>query len=155
MSYYDRIQLGLRRDLGSYTFEEADIVQFAKRFDPQRFHLSQAGAADTHFGRLCASGWHTGSVWMKLNTSLWQKEIAAYVADGNPPPPIGPSPGFENLQWIKPVFCGDTITYFGTFTAKRPLKSRPGWAMLNALNEGVNQEGDMVFRFEGHVMIGL
>ena len=155
MSYYEDLQIGLRRNLGSYTFEKDDIIQFARKFDPQRFHLSEEGAAATHFGRLCASGWHTGSVWMRLNTLHWQKEIDAYVAAGNPRPVLGPSPGFEDLKWIKPVYAGDTITYYGTFVGKRPLKSRPGWAMLDALNEGVNQDGTLIYTFNGHVMIGM
>lgn len=155
MSYYDDVPIGVRRELGSYTFRADEIVTFAERFDPQRFHLSDAEARKTHFGRLCASGWHTGSIWMRLNTETWQREIRAYIDAGNDAPRLGPSPGFEDLKWTRPVFAGDTITYFGTFTAKRPLKSRPGWAMLDAFNEGFNQDGDLVFTFNGHVMIGL
>lgn len=155
MSYYDDLPIGVRRDFGSYTFEKDDVIEFAKKFDPQRFHLSEEGAAETHFGRLCASGWHTASIWMKLNTLRWQKEIDAYVAAGHQRPVLGPSPGFEDLKWLKPVFVGDTISFFGTFTGKRALKSKPGWAMLNAQNEGINQHGDLVFSFTGHVMIAV
>lgn len=155
MSYYDDLEIGQRRNLGSYTFEKDDITTFARKYDPQRFHLSEEAAAQTHFGRLCASGWHTGSVWMRLNTLHWQKEIDDYVAAGNPRPVLGPSPGFENLRWLVPVFAGDTITFYGTFIGKRPLKSRPEWAMLDAANEGINQDGVPVISFTGHVMIQM
>ena len=70
-------------------------------------------------------------------------------------PVLGPSPGFENLKWLKPVFAGDTLTYYGTFTGRRELRSRPGWGMVNAFNEAENQDGNLVFSFEGHVMIAL
>lgn len=155
MSYFHDVELGVRRELGSYTFDRQAIIRFAEKYDPQRFHVSEAGAADSHFGRLCASGWHTAAVFMKLNTICRQKEVADYVAAGNPAPLLGPSPGFENLRWLKPVFAGDMLTYYGTFTARRELKSRPGWGMVDALNEAYNQDGVLVFSFEGHVMIGL
>ena len=155
MSYFDELETGIRRNLGSRTFAKDDIVKFARKFDPQRFHLSEESAAATHFGRLCASGWHTMSVWMNLNTLHWQSEIDEYVAAGNPRPVLGPSPGFEKLRWIKPVFVGDTVTYYGMFTGKRKLKSKPGWGMLDATNEGYNQDGDLVMSYNGHVMIGL
>ncbi|MEM8811850.1 MAG: MaoC family dehydratase [Pseudomonadota bacterium] len=155
MSYFNDLVLGRRRDLGSYTFTRDAIKAFAGRYDPQRFHLSEEEAAQTHFGRLCASGWHTAAVWMKLNTKTWDREIEAYIADGNPRPVIGPSPGFENLKWIKPVYVDDTITYYATLTGKRALSSRPEWGMLDAFNEGFNQVGERVFSFNGHVMVRI
>lgn len=155
MSYYDDLEIGRRRDLGSHTFEKDDIITFARKYDPQRFHLSEEAAAQTHFGRLCASGWHTASVWMRLNTLNWQAEIEDYIAQGNPAPVLGPSPGFENLRWLVPVFVGDTISFYGTFIGKRAMRSRPGWAMLDAANEGINQDGVPVISFTGHVMIQM
>ena len=155
MSYYHELEIGKRRVLGTHTFHRDDIIRFARRFDPQRFHLSDEGAADSHFGRLCASGWHTASVFMKLNIIWRDEQVAAYEAKGHPAPTLGPSPGFENLKWLLPVFAGDTLTYYGTYTGKRELRSRPGWGMINAYNEAENQDGEPVFSFEGHVMVKI
>ncbi|MEL6966811.1 MAG: hypothetical protein AAGM04_05460, partial [Pseudomonadota bacterium] len=58
-SFFDRVEPGLVQELGSHTFEHDEIIRFATKFDPQAFHLSEEGAAASHFGRLCASGWHT------------------------------------------------------------------------------------------------
>ena len=66
MSWFEDLKIGETRDLGTYTFTEENITRFARSFDPQPFHLSDAAARETHFGALCASGWHTAAVWMKL-----------------------------------------------------------------------------------------
>lgn len=142
-----------RVELGSFTFTADDIVRFARAYDPQRFHLSNEEAAKTHFGRLCASGWHTAAVWMKLMIAHRKREAARARAEGSTLPRLGPSPGFENLKWIKPVYAGDTITYFSTVVERRESRSKPGWAILSTLNEGVNQHGEKVFSFEGRVFV--
>ncbi len=142
-----------RVELGSFTFTAEDIVHFARVYDPQRFHLSNEEAQKTHFGRLCASGWHTAAVWMKLMIAYQKREAARASAEGATLPRLGPSPGFENLKWLKPVYAGDTITYFSTAVETRPSRSRPGWAILSMLNEGVNQNGEKVFSFEGRVFV--
>src|SRR6185437_15303805 len=66
MRYFEDIQIGDRYSLGHHTFSAADIKTFARRFDPQLFHLDEAAAARSHFGALCASGWHTAVTWMRL-----------------------------------------------------------------------------------------
>ena len=71
---------------------------------------------------------------------------------GREPALLGPSPGFTNLRWIKPVCPGDTITYRSTVTGKRDLNSRPEWGLVFALNEGFNQWGELVFSFESKVL---
>ncbi len=64
--YFEEIAIGETIELGTHTFKANDIIRFAEKYDPQPFHLSEEGAAKTHFGQLCASGWHTASVFMKL-----------------------------------------------------------------------------------------
>ena len=81
--------------------------------------------------------------------------MACFVATNNAahgPAVLGPSPGFTNLRWLKPVFPGDTVSYSTTVTGKRDMASRPGWGLVFALNEGVNQDGILVFSFESKVM---
>ena len=147
MSYYDDVPIGVRRDLGSHTFRAEEIVAFARKFDPQRFHLSDEEAAKTHFGRLCASGWHTGSIWMRLNTETWQREIKAYIEAGNDPPRLGPSPGFENLTWTRPVFAGDTLRTVVEVIAARESRSKPDRGLVTFGFTSYNQNDEVVMTY--------
>ena len=81
------------------------------RYDPQPFHLDEAAAARSHFGALCASGWHTAAIWMRLMVDYRTRDGDAARARGEPVAALGPSPGFRELKWLKPVYVGDTITY--------------------------------------------
>ncbi|MXN63342.1 dehydratase [Stappia sp. GBMRC 2046] len=147
--------IGERHEIGSYTFTPEDIIRFARQFDPQRFHLSDEEAAKTHFGRLCASGWHTASVWMKLMIAYRARVAERARAAGETVAQLGPSPGFEDLKWIRPVFAGDTVTYYTTAVKARPSRSMPGWGILFTENEGVNQHGEPVFSFKGRVFVKM
>ena len=152
-TWFDEMELGERVELGSHHFTAEDIVRFASSFDPQPFHLTEEGAAATHFGRLCASGWHTASAFMRRLILTMQELDAATIARGETPVERGPSPGFENLKWIKPVFAGDTITYASVVIAKDDIPQRPDWGVLRGRNEGTNQNGELVFSFESKVYL--
>lgn len=141
-----------KTEIGSYTFDADSIIRFASRFDPQPFHVDAEAAKQSLFGGLCASGWHTCSAWMKTFVSYWTQETARLERDGFAPPNLGPSPGFQDLKWLKPVFAGDTIRYSVTLLASRPLASRKGWILNNILCEGENQNGNAVIRFESTVL---
>lgn len=147
MSASPGLEIGRRCEIGSHTFERDEIIAFAERYDPQRFHLSEETASDWPFGRLAASGWHTAAVWMRLFVLDWQRR----EAEGASLPILGPSPGFEDMRWARPVYVGDTITYSTEGLALRPTRSRPGWHLLTSRNEGINQEGALVFSFLGKV----
>lgn len=150
--WLDEIEAGQVVELGTHHFTKDAIIAFAKQYDPQPFHLSEAGGREGPFGVLSASGWHTGAAWMKCYVATNQKAEAAIRAQGRVPAMVGPSPGFDNLRWLKPVAPGDTISYRTTVTGKRELKSRPGWGLVFAMNEGFNQAGELVFSFEGKVL---
>ena len=79
-------------------------------------------------------------------------EVSKMRAEGREPALIGPSPGFTNLRWLKPVTPGDAISYRSTVTGTRELNSRPGWGLVFSMNEGFNQKGELVFSFEGKVL---
>jgi acyl dehydratase len=145
---FDALDIGLRTELGAFTFKPDDIKAFAGAFDPQRFHLDEAAAEASLFGRLSASGWHTAGVWMRLMVAHRRRIEAAM---GSRAPRLGTSPGFRNLVWKKPVFAGDTIRYASTVVDKRPSQSRPEWGLVFHRNSGVNQHGDEVFAFDGCV----
>lgn len=143
---------GRKIDIGTYTFDAERIVRFATRFDPQPFHVDAAAASQSLFGGLCASGWHTCSAWMKTFVSYWMQETARLQREGLVPPTLGPSPGFESLKWLKPVFAGDTVRYSVTLLSSRDLASRQGWIINTILCEGENQNGIPVISFESTVL---
>ena len=143
---------GERIALGSHRFGDEEIIRFASLYDPQPFHMDAEAARHSLFGGLCASGWHTCAAWMRSFVDHHAAEVARLTREGVAPPKIGPSPGFKNLQWLRPVFAGDTVRFFATFTDARPLASRPGWRLLGMLNEGENQDGQPVIRFESTVL---
>jgi acyl dehydratase len=143
--WYEDIQIGDRRELGSYTFSADEIKRFAAKFDPQPFHLDEEAGKKSHFGGLAASGWHTASVFMKLQSRLIN-EIGADVRKS------GPSPGYRNLRWLKPVLAGDTLTYTTEVVRKRELATRPEWGIVFSQITAVNQRGERVYEFEGSVL---
>jgi acyl dehydratase len=153
MKWFEDIVVGETVEIGSYLFSAEDIVGFAEQFDPQPFHLSEAGAKGSLFGRLAASGWQTASVWMRLYVQHFERAAAAFRARGEAVPIWGPSPGFENMRWLKPVYAGDTLTYRTTTMSKRLSESRPGWGLLTQLHEAFNQSGEKVFEFTGNVFV--
>jgi acyl dehydratase len=153
MKFFEEITVGERRELGSHTFTAEAIKRFAAAFDPQPFHLDEAAAEKSHFGRLCASGWHTLSVWMKLNIRELQRQNGDRESAGAPVAKMGPSPGFDELKWLKPIFAGDTVTFESEIAAKRASRSRPQWGLVSFRNFGRNQAGEMVISFTGHVFI--
>lgn len=136
-------------ELGEHTFTVDEIVTFARAFDPQPFHLDEAAAARSHFGRLAASGWHTAATWMRFYVASRREAERRADESGTTRPLYGPSPGFKNMRWLKPVHAGDTIRFATVPVARRASASRPGWDLAFSRNTGVNQDGEMVFAFEG------
>jgi len=147
MRYFDDINVGDRMELGAHTFTADDIKTFAAQYDPQAFHMDEAAAARSHFGALCASGWHTIAVWMRLRVLYGRREDAERAARGEVIARLGPSPGFRELKWLKPVYDGDTIIYTTEVIEKRASNSRPGWGLMSIRNSGVNQKGEAVISF--------
>jgi acyl dehydratase len=151
MPYFEDIKIGDRRELGSFTFTPENIKAFATKFDPQPFHLDEEAGRKSVFGGLAASGWHVAAVYMKLTVASTQREAEAGIARGEKPVAYGPSPGFRDLKWIKPVLAGDTLTYTTEVASMRPLESRPQFGFVSFYNTGVNQRGELAFSFVGSV----
>lgn len=147
MRFLEDLQIGQRREIGSYSFTADNIVAFAEQFDPQPFHLDEEAGRNSLFGGLAASGWHIASACMRLLVLERQQEAAAEAARGEPVAVWGPSPGFRELRWIKPVLAGDTISYANIVESVRPSDSRPEWGIVQARNTGTNQRGELVFSF--------
>ena len=145
MRFFEDMDVGLRREVGSYTFTAEAIKKFAGQFDPQRFHLSEEEGRNSLFGGLAASGWHVGSVCMKMLVADGQREMREAEARGERIAVWGPSPGFRDLRWLKPVLAGDTISFASEIVAKRTSDSRPNWGILQARQTGTNQNGELVY----------
>lgn len=147
MKFWDDIAVGDRMELGRYTFTAENIKAFARRYDPQLFHIDEEAAARSHFGALCASGWHTTAAWMRVMVAYQRSEDEALRARGEAVARLGPSPGFRDLKWLKPVYVGDIVAFATEIVGKRPSASRPEWGLMTLHNTGVNQKGEAVLSF--------
>ena len=139
--YWEDLVPGSVRQLGSVTPTAQEIADFARQFDPQPFHLDEAAGASSVFGKLCASGWHTCAMAMRLTVDNFLSHSAS----------MG-SPGLENLRWLKPVFPGDTLRLQHTILESRPLSSRPDTGLVRSMWEMFNQDDDKVLQMEGYGM---
>jgi len=142
--FEDRV-IGETSDLGSHTFTREEMVAFARAYDPQSFHLDEEAAKASLFGGLCASGWHTAAHLIRAIIVTRAAADTGAPAKGGRRAVYGPSPGFRDLRWLKPVHVGDTISYRGRLIEKIDLKSRPNRGLLASAMQGRNQRGEIVF----------
>src|SRR6476469_8821856 len=115
MIYFEDLEVGADREFGTYDVTREEVIEFARKYDPQPFHLSDEEAAKTHFGRLSASGWHTCAMTMAV--------IARRVVDEEQAG-LG-SPGIDELRWRRPVYPGDTLHVRGKIVDRTESRSRP------------------------------
>ena len=151
-NYFEDRVIGECAELGSHTFTKPEIIAFAREYDPQPFHLDEEAAKSSLFGALCASGWHTAAHYIRLSVALRHGIEAKIRAAGGKVAIYGPSPGFKNVRWLKPVFAGDTITYRNRTTQKIDLKSRPERGLIASETQGRNQNGEIVFAINGQIL---
>jgi acyl dehydratase len=128
--YFEDFEAGRTYELGSHTVTEDEILDFARSWDPQPFHVDPDAAKSSPFGGLIASGWHTGSLWMRLYVTSMLGDAAA----------MG-SPGIEELRWLAPVRPGDTLTARLVVLETTPSERSPGRGTLRSRGEMVNQDG--------------
>jgi acyl dehydratase len=147
VKFFEDIRVGDSAVVGRHTFTADDIKHFARRFDPQLFHVDEAVAESSHFGALCASGWHSAVVWMRLMVDHRRGLIEAARARGEPVAAIGPALGFRELKWLKPVYAGDTIEYSSEIVEARPSNSKPRYGLIALRSTGVNQNSEAVISF--------
>ena len=138
MLYWEDLKDGGTVEIGSHTFTEQEIIDFARQFDPQPFHVDPAAAEKSFFKGLIASGWHTCAIAMRLMVDKYVNRSAS----------LG-SPGLDNIRWLAPVRAGDTISYRRTTTAARPSESKPGIGLVHSRWEATNQNGELVMTMEG------
>lgn len=136
--YWEDFAEGQVRELGQIVPTREEIIAFAQQFDPQPFHLDDEAAKASVFGGLCASGWHTCAMAMRLMVQNFLHQTAS----------LG-SPGLDNLKWLKPVFPGDTLSLRHTILGTKAMGKRPDVGMVRTLWEMHNQHGEKVLHMEG------
>jgi acyl dehydratase len=139
--FWEDFPVGRVREFGAYKVTRAAVVAFAREFDPQPFHLDDAAAAASLFGRLAASGWHTCAIAMRMMCDAYLLESAS----------LG-SPGLDKLSWTKPVYPGDTLHMRLEVLEARPLASRPEVGLVRSRWDVMNQHNDTVLTMEGYGM---
>jgi acyl dehydratase len=143
MIYFEDLEVGSESDFGSYQVTREEVLEFASKYDPQPFHLSDEAAAKTHFGRMSASGWHTAAMVMAV---IARKVVGERQAG------LG-SPGIDELRWLKPVYPGDTLHVRGKIVAKRESRSKPDIGSFRTETTVTNQDGVPVMTFTSIVLI--
>ncbi len=153
IGYFEEIEIGERIEVGSHLFTAEEIKRYAKRFDPQAFHVDEAAAADSLFGALCASGWQTAMIWARLMAEHRRRLAEARARAGAPVPRLGPTPAVRQLQWLKPVYVGDVIAYASEVEDKSEPAERQGWGLVTLRSTGVNQAGEIVISFRSEILV--
>jgi acyl dehydratase len=153
MKFFEDLKVGDVFPVGRHTFSADEIKAFAQRFDPQLFHMDEAAAERSHFGALCASGWHSAAVWMRLMVDQRRGQMETAAARGEKVPSMGPALGLRDLKWLKPVYVGDTIDYKSEVMELRVSNSRPGTGLMTILSSGVNQKGETVISFVSTTLV--
>ncbi len=115
MHYFEDIVVGTKRAFGSYSVTREEVIEFATKYDPQAFHLNDEAAAQTYFGRVSASGWHTAAMAMRMLVDNMAVNKQAGLG----------SPGLDELRWLTPVYPGDTLRIENEILSKRQSVSKP------------------------------
>jgi acyl dehydratase len=137
MQYFEDLQIGRVERFGSYEVTREEVTEFASRFDPQPFHLSDEAAAETHFGRISASGWHTCAMTMAMVVENMKNEAHAGLG----------SPGIDELRWRKPVYPGDTLRCEAQVLDKTRSRSRREMGRFRKSMKVLNQHDEVVMTF--------
>jgi len=135
--YFEDFAEGESLELGNFSFTETEIVDFARKYDPQPMHIDAEAARNTIFGGLIASGWQTVTSYMRLVVDGF---MASSDSKG--------SPGIDSLRWLKPVRPGDQLSARITVLEARASNSRPDWGIVRSRGEVRNQAGELVMQLE-------
>jgi len=152
INYWEDVVVGDQDELGSHTFSHEEVVEFAREWDPQPFHLDDAAARASIFGGLCASGWHTGCIAMRRIVETRDAFHARLAENGDTIAPLGVSPGFSNMRWKVPTRAGDTLHYASEVLGKRETRRRE-WGLVHVRTFARNQRGEEAISFESMVFV--
>lgn len=145
MLYYEDLEIGAKQSFGRYEVTREEVLEFARKYDPQPFHLDDEAAARTHFGRISASGWHTCAMTMAMMVENMKQVRQAGLG----------SPGVDNLQWKKPVYPGDTLRVESEIISKRRSKSRREMGIFKSRAQVFNQNDEVVLEMISNGLIAV
>lgn len=137
--FFEDFHVGQQNRFGHYAVTENEVIEFAEKYDPQYFHLDHEAAKNSLFGGLCASGWHTAAMFMRMLVDSIPAEHGS----------LG-SPGVEKIRWLKPVYPGYVLSVQGTVKECRLSETKPGVGLVSAFYEIVNQNDDVVMTVESN-----
>lgn len=137
--YFEDYYPGQTSRFGAYQVTESEIIEFASKYDPQFFHLDDEAAKASLFGSLCASGWHTGAMFMRMLIDNLPEEHGS----------LG-SPGINNIKWLKPVYPGYILSVKSCVDQCRLSESKPGVGLIRVNYEIVNQHEVTVMTLESN-----
>ena len=137
MRYFENIIVGEKHSFGSYAVTREEVLEFAAKYDPQPFHLSDEAAAQTHFGRLAASGWHSCAMAMAMLVAQFKAVEHAGLG----------SPGIDELRFLKPVYPGDVLRIESEVLEKTQSRSKPEMGSYRSKVALLNQDGVVVVSF--------
>jgi acyl dehydratase len=140
--HYEDIPVDVPFAAGPKLVTREEVIAFAREYDPQTFHLDDTAAAQSHFGRISASGWHTCGMMMRLFVDQVLNRVAM-IAGGE----------VNELRWRRPVYPGDTLTARFFVTAKRISTKRPDMGILSVYTEGFNQDEEVVISHKTTIMV--
>ena len=141
--YFEDYVVGSVVDCGTVEVDPDEVLEFGRRFDPQPFHSDPVAAAAGPFGGLIASGWHTGSLMMRLFVRNYISSVASLA-----------SPGAESLQWLKPVRGGDVLRVLITVVDARRSRSKRDRGIIVSNIEVSNQHGELVMTMKVTNVLG-
>lgn len=137
--YFEDFEVGQTSRFGEYLVTDKEVKTFAESYDPQFFHLDEEAAKQSLFGGLCASGWHTGAMFMRMLIDSLPDDHGS----------LG-SPGVDKMQWLKPVYPGYILSVKGEVLDARPLESKPGVGIVKMAYQVVNQHDEPVMSLESN-----
>ena len=143
LRYYEDLVVGSTASFGHYEVTREEVIEFATKYDPQPFHLSDEAAAQTFFGRLSASGWHTAAITMRMAVDNMKDQRNAGLG----------SPGIDELKWVRPVYPGDTLRCESELLDKRLSASRPDMGITKGRTTVFNQHDEVVMTFVANGLI--
>lgn len=145
MLYYEDLEVGAKSSFGRYDVTREEVLEFARKYDPQPFHLDDEAAAKTHFGRVSASGWHTCAMTMAMMVENMKNSRQAGLG----------SPGVDQLMWKKPVYPGDTLRVETEIISKRRSQSRREMGLFKSRTQVFNQNDEVVLEMTSNGLIAV
>ena len=141
--YFEDYVPGDIHEFGSIVAEEAEMIDFARRFDPQPFHIDPVAAKESVFGGLIASGWYTAGLMMRLYVDHYLSHVVSFG-----------SPGVDKIRWLKPVRPGDAISIRVTILETKRSSSKPDRGIVHSSIEVLNQKDEIVMTMTGVNLLG-